>query len=298
VFGSKRRAEKKTEAENARNAELRQLITNLIALAQGETSSSPDGSLVLRSGERLVALVRSAGLFEPRREAGHWSGRSAGVSVPVFDTGLRVRVGKSAGTYVQGAEKPTVIDGGDVSITTQRVVFQGGKYTREWEFSKLIGVVHYSDQPATAIQVSNREKTSGVVYADVHSPELVRLPLTVAIAIFHGENEETVKELRDELARIDDPGGTPVVDAAPAASDANEQKAMPPAPVNTTIPAPSAEGTKLVAPAQAPSPALPPPMWAADPTGRHQWRYWDGKIWTEYVTDNGHESQDPTAPSV
>ena len=26
-----------------------------------------------------------------------------------------------------------------------------------------------------------------------------------------------------------------------------------------------------------------PPAWLADPTGRHQMRYWDGQQWTDYV---------------
>jgi hypothetical protein len=36
-----------------------------------------------------------------------------------------------------------------------------------------------------------------------------------------------------------------------------------------------------------------PPRWAADPTGRHQYRYWDGGQWTENVYDAGVESRDP-----
>ncbi|HUJ67216.1 MAG TPA: hypothetical protein VLX59_16845, partial [Acidimicrobiales bacterium] len=95
-------------ANKARNqAELRDDILKMIALASGEDSTDADWPLMLRSGERLVSQISGAGLFEPRREPGHWSGRSAGVSVPVPDTRLRVRVGKSAGTYIQGDEVPT-----------------------------------------------------------------------------------------------------------------------------------------------------------------------------------------------
>jgi uncharacterized RDD family membrane protein YckC len=36
-----------------------------------------------------------------------------------------------------------------------------------------------------------------------------------------------------------------------------------------------------------------PPRWAADPTGRHQYRYWDGAAWTDQVSDNGAVSVDP-----
>jgi hypothetical protein len=277
MFGSKHRAEKKaaeqaaTEARN--HADLRQAVVNLIALAEGQDSTDPDSSLVLKHGERLVSTVQGCGLFEPRRGAGHWEGRSAGVSVPVLDTGLRVRLGRSAGTFVQGAEAPTVIDTGKASITTQRVVFQGDKYTREWDFAKLIGVIHYSDHPATAIQVSNREKTSGIVYPGP-SPEPLRLAMTVAIAIFQGEASETVKELRDELAKLDASAPTGTI----GTKDSDSKQAHPAPPPN------EAEDHR---------PPPPKPMWAADPSGRHQWRYFDGKAWTDYVGDNGQQSRDP-----
>ena len=35
--------------------------------------------------------------------------------------------------------------------------------------------------------------------------------------------------------------------------------------------------------------------WMNDPTGRHQYRYWDGGNWTENVYDAGVESRDPVA---
>jgi hypothetical protein len=35
------------------------------------------------------------------------------------------------------------------------------------------------------------------------------------------------------------------------------------------------------------------PGWAADPYGRHQWRYWDGGRWTDQVADGSTQSTDP-----
>ena len=57
-------------------------------------------------------------------------------------------------------------------------------------------------------------------------------------------------------------------------------------------------------PARAPAAAPPPPVaaptagpgapgWAADPYGRHQWRYWDGNRWTEQVADGSTQGTDP-----
>lgn len=40
-----------------------------------------------------------------------------------------------------------------------------------------------------------------------------------------------------------------------------------------------------------------PARWAADPFGRHQYRYWDSAQWTEHVSDNGVLSVDPPTVS-
>jgi hypothetical protein len=39
-----------------------------------------------------------------------------------------------------------------------------------------------------------------------------------------------------------------------------------------------------------------PPSWQADPTRRHELRYWDGTTWTEHVSDGGQQSTDPPVP--
>lgn len=36
-----------------------------------------------------------------------------------------------------------------------------------------------------------------------------------------------------------------------------------------------------------------PAAWHPDPTGRHQFRYWDGSTWTEHVANNGMTATDP-----
>ena len=38
-----------------------------------------------------------------------------------------------------------------------------------------------------------------------------------------------------------------------------------------------------------------PARWAADPLGRHQYRYWDGTQWTDHVADDGVVATDPVA---
>jgi len=64
---------------------------------------------------------------------------------------------------------------------------------------------------------------------------------------------------------------------------------------------PESGGPPLYPPtAQAPPPYVAPPPteappfgWYADPSGRHELRYWDGTRWTEYVSDGGTQSTEP-----
>ncbi|WP_236741231.1 DUF2510 domain-containing protein [Mycobacteroides abscessus] len=44
---------------------------------------------------------------------------------------------------------------------------------------------------------------------------------------------------------------------------------------------------------QGPAPTLPPPSWSADPTGRFQYRWWDGQRWTHFVARDGKTFTDP-----
>jgi hypothetical protein len=53
----------------------------------------------------------------------------------------------------------------------------------------------------------------------------------------------------------------------------------------------------LAAPAQTPPGAevarVSPAGWNPDPMGRHQSRYWDGSVWTHWVSDDGAQAIDP-----
>lgn len=39
--------------------------------------------------------------------------------------------------------------------------------------------------------------------------------------------------------------------------------------------------------------ALPAAKWAADPSGRYQYRWWDGSAWTSHVSTDGVSGDDP-----
>jgi hypothetical protein len=116
--------------------------------------------------------------------------------------GVRYRVGGTRGSYVPGEEQPTAVDTGTVSITNQRVVFQGPKQAREWSYSKLIGMQHDPQQPWTSIQVSNRQKVSGFLYDQANAPE-IRFRLALGVALFNDASDELAASLEQELAEHD-----------------------------------------------------------------------------------------------
>ena len=76
---------------------------------------------------------------------------------------VRYRVGASKGHFVQGTPSPTAIDTGTTYVTDQRVVFRGGKQTRECAFAKLVGYDH-TDDGSTVLSVSNRQTPTVIHY--------------------------------------------------------------------------------------------------------------------------------------
>lgn len=88
-----------------------------------------------------------------------------------------------------------------------------------------------------------------------------------------------------------------VLDRAKAqvTSDAADAKESRPSRSATTTPAvvEAAAVPEIGVAIPVASPPPPPPAWAADPTGRHEHRYWDGAAWTHHVANGGVASTDP-----
>jgi hypothetical protein len=204
MFGRKRKAAEKAAREAAGAAARVALLEDLLAQARtyegvGGDEADDASPVPLKRDERLFLNVQGAALIEPRKTAGRWEGRSQGVSVPIPGlSGVRYRVGANRGTYVQGEEVPMPVDVGTFTITSTRAVFVGPKQTREWAWSKLLGVTHAVEAPWTAIAVSNRQKTSGVLY-DNENADAIRFNIDLAVAIATDEREGLVKELEADL---------------------------------------------------------------------------------------------------
>jgi len=165
---------------------------------QGVTAADePSVPLQLQGRERVFDVIEHAALVEPRRLPDHWVGGYSGFSFRVA-RGVRYHVGATKGRRVQGEEVPTAVDTGTATITDRRVVFQGGRRSREWGFAKLLGYHHDAQQPVTLFQVSNREKVSGLLY-DRQLAEEVQFRLALALAHGRGEVDQFAHHLEDQI---------------------------------------------------------------------------------------------------
>jgi hypothetical protein len=161
--------------------------------------SSP---ILLKKGEFLILVVENAGLVEMGRERGTYQGGSQGVSIRIT-RGVYYRVGGHRGTFVPGPETLKIVDQGTSVITNQRVVFQGAGKTREWLFTKLIGVDHDPGKGLSMLHVSNRQRASGLAYGSDIADDF-RFRMDLALAHHSGDLEGLLADLKNEVARLEE----------------------------------------------------------------------------------------------
>lgn len=90
------------------------------------------------------------------------------------------------------------IDMGEVFLTSQRVQFMGSRQSREWAFSKLIGLQPSDDGSWTALPVTNRQKVSGIGYGKEMAFE-VNFWLELALAEYQGRRQEWAEVIEHQL---------------------------------------------------------------------------------------------------
>jgi hypothetical protein len=192
------RAEQAWEVEGAELQSFLDLARTFNGLIR---TDDPRIALELHADECVYWVGQGASLIEPRRLPGQWQGGYSGFSFRIAK-GVRWHVGGTRGHTVPGAEVPTPIDTGSVTITDRRVVFQGTKHVREWDYERLLGYQHDPTLPWTAIQVSNRKKVSGVLYDREHAEEF-HFRLALGLAHFHHDVDGLVQHVQAEIADHD-----------------------------------------------------------------------------------------------
>ena len=117
---------------------------------------------VQKSGERVI--WKGQGQYhEAGRSPGQYVGGSQGVSIPVV-AGIRYRVGAMKGTFVPGDAIQAYKEVGEVVLSTDRLMFNGNFNTKEWSFAKWNGAATSVDESDYIFHVSNRQKTSGILF--------------------------------------------------------------------------------------------------------------------------------------
>jgi hypothetical protein len=97
------------------------------------------------------------------------------------------------------------------------------------------------------------------------------------------------KDRRELYLMVEGEGGAFVVEVDPKkGGDARRFAAR----VNTMAAAAVSRRATMQASTAAASPTAPP-QWMADPTGRHESRYWNGSAWSDHVADAGVQASDP-----
>ncbi|GBL31685.1 hypothetical protein EMGBS11_06700 [Actinomycetota bacterium] len=150
-----------TYADWERDVEIFTKIKEAFALAaKGEDAAS---NLTVQKPGEFVLWTGQGQFHETGRTAGHYEGSSQGISIPVV-AGIRYRVGANRGTFVSGSEIQVYKEVGEVVLTTERLMFNGMMNTKEWLFSKWNGAATTEDESDYIFHVSNRQKTSGILF--------------------------------------------------------------------------------------------------------------------------------------
>jgi hypothetical protein len=157
---------------------------------------------IQKPGE-IVLWIAQGQFHEAGRGAGQFVAASQGLSIPVV-AGIRYRVGATRGTYVSGDPIQKYGEVGDVVLTTNRVLFNGMINTREWAFAKWNGAAASEDETDYIFNVSNRQKTSGVLFSPRDGREFNRYLSCALIAAEYGidrvitEVDKNMKELEED----------------------------------------------------------------------------------------------------
>ncbi|MCX6440008.1 MAG: hypothetical protein NTZ91_01695 [Actinobacteria bacterium] len=117
---------------------------------------------VQKPGEIVIWSGRGQ-FHEAGRTPGQYVGSSQGLSIPVV-AGIRYRVGAMRGTFVPGDAIQAYKEVGDVILSTDRIMFNGMYNTKEWAFAKWNGAATSNDESDYIFNVSNRQKTSGILF--------------------------------------------------------------------------------------------------------------------------------------
>jgi hypothetical protein len=117
--------------------------------------------MTLRPGETVIYHLSQVRLNEYRSNGSTYSGTSNGLSFRVTKN-VRYNTSVSQGNITKKPEVLQTVDTGSATFTNQRVIYTGEKYTREWNFDKLLNAESGPNGSWVRFAVSNRQTVSGL----------------------------------------------------------------------------------------------------------------------------------------
>jgi hypothetical protein len=181
---------------------LRELIETAQTLGTEDAPTSARGCPVaLKRGETAFYWLSTVSLIETGLERDHCKEDYSEFSLHVLRN-VDWQTGATRESSEAGTESPSVIDVGSVTITNQRVVFQGSKHARVWTFSRLLGIKDDTKMPWTAFAVTKQQKVFGLLYTEEEAEEF-RFRLHLARAVQAGNRQALVVALERERVQHD-----------------------------------------------------------------------------------------------
>ncbi len=117
--------------------------------------------MALKPGEVVIYHLAQVDLNEFRSNGSTYTGTTNGFSFRVTKN-VRYNTSVSQGSINNKPEVLQVVDSGSATFTNQRVIFTGEKYSREWNFSKLLNAESGPNGSWVRFAVSNQQKVSGL----------------------------------------------------------------------------------------------------------------------------------------
>jgi hypothetical protein len=108
-------------------------------------------------------------------------------------------VGQTHGHYVQGEVHPTPIDTGTLTVTSQRITFQGSSHTLEHDLAKLLGAEHHGGE--FVLSVSNRQHPT-TLYVGPSVEIWLDARIHLALALHAGAADQALAQLHAQLADL------------------------------------------------------------------------------------------------
>lgn len=161
---------------------------------------STETTFVASPDEEIILIASGVHLVETRKSPSRFRGSSSGISVRLSKR-VSVRSGEFSGESLPGASIPTIVDSGQFVVTTKRSVFTGSKETREFMYSKLLGINRQSFDASNSIiflPVSTRKSVSGIGTGNA-SLDVIQNRLAIALELRSKTKFQMISELRSQI---------------------------------------------------------------------------------------------------